>query len=103
MLCDKCGTPHMVEDSTSNIEVYRCWVCGNRMYANHPKRDGAQACRKCGGTVEEANILNYCRSCWAGLQVFKKRTPLGPDVPFHASRKSPKGDGRRPGREGKKA
>lgn len=72
MLCDKCGMPHMIEDSTSGIEVYRCWVCGNRMYVNHPKRSGLLTCSKCGRPIEEKNVLNYCTKCWDDLRVFKK-------------------------------
>ena len=89
MLCDKCGTPHMVEDGTSNVEVYRCWVCGNRMYRNHPRRSGVRACRKCGGTVEETNVLNYCRTCWEGLQIFRKRAPEGLKEPAQQLRQKP--------------
>lgn len=81
MLCDKCGTPHMIEDSTPQIEVYRCWVCGNRMYVNHPKRSGLLTCSKCGGTIEEKNALNYCRKCWEGLQIFKRKQSGGTKRP----------------------
>lgn len=63
----------MVEDTTSEIEVYRCWVCGNRRYVNHPKRSGLLMCSKCGEPVEGKNVLNYCKTCWEGLQIFKKR------------------------------
>jgi hypothetical protein len=67
----------MIEDSTSKIEAYRCWVCGNRSYVNHPKRSGLLTCVKCGGMIEEKNALNYCRKCWDGLQVFRKRDSGG--------------------------
>lgn len=73
MLCEKCGMPHMIEDFTSEVEVYRCWVCGNRIYVNHPMCGGFLTCSRCGGPIGEKNVLTYCRKCWDGLRIFKKR------------------------------
>lgn len=86
----------MINDSTSEIEVYRCWMCGNRRYVNHPKRIGVVNCVKCGGLIEESNVLNYCRKCLDGLKVFRKRGAAGPQ-------RSPRRQGRveRPDHVGK--
>jgi len=46
--CDKCGSA-MIEDSSFEIESYRCWNCGNRRYPGYPKRPGnIELCASCG-------------------------------------------------------
>ena len=79
MQCDKCGMPDMINDSAPDIEVYRCWMCGNRMYANHPKSIGVLNCVKCGQPIKESNVFNYCKECLEGLKVFRKKGSPRPD------------------------
>ncbi len=74
MICDKCGFPHMVDDSESDIKVYRCWVCGNRTYLGYPKRSGSLVCMRCGGETEEENDLSYCRNCLKLLNIDERKT-----------------------------
>ena len=63
MVCDKCGFGYMVDDSHRDIKVFKCWVCGNRLYVDHPKRRGALVCARCGDVIDEENELNYCAEC----------------------------------------
>jgi len=63
MLCEKCGCGCMVDDSYSDISVYKCWVCGNRIYPDHPKRFGALVCSRCGRDMDEKNALSLCKDC----------------------------------------
>ena len=63
MICGKCGSPYMVDDSNSDIKVYKCWVCGDRLYVNHPKRSGSLVCSRCGDDLDTENEPGYCRAC----------------------------------------
>jgi len=63
MVCDKCGFAYMVDDSHYEIRVYKCWVCGNRSYVDHPKRPGSLVCSRCGDNLDADNELGYCNSC----------------------------------------
>ncbi len=63
MVCDKCGFGYMLDDSHRDIQVFKCWVCGNRVYVGHPKRRGAIICARCGDEVEEQNQFCYCDDC----------------------------------------
>jgi DNA-directed RNA polymerase subunit RPC12/RpoP len=69
MICNKCGLGHMVDDSHSDIRVYKCWACGNRIYVDHPKRWGYLVCSRCGNDVDEENELGYCRDCLRHLNI----------------------------------
>lgn len=63
MVCDKCGSMYMVDDSDRDIRVYKCWVCGNRLYVDYPKRDGSLVCSRCGHDMDTENELGYCSNC----------------------------------------
>lgn len=63
MLCDKCGSGYMVDDSYHDIKVYKCFACGNRLYADHPKRSGSLICSRCGDDLDAENGLGYCKAC----------------------------------------
>jgi hypothetical protein len=63
MVCDKCGFGYMIDDSYRDIRVFKCWVCGNRLYVDHPKRWGSFLCARCGDAMDEENELSYCRDC----------------------------------------
>ncbi len=63
MVCGKCGSPYMVDESYSDIKVYKCWVCGDRLYVDHPKRSGTLVCSRCGDDLDTENGLGYCRAC----------------------------------------
>lgn len=63
MVCDKCGSPYMIDDSYYDIKVYKCWACGNRLYADHPKRSGSLICDRCGDDLDTENELGHCRAC----------------------------------------
>jgi DNA-directed RNA polymerase subunit M/transcription elongation factor TFIIS len=63
MMCGKCGSSYMVDDSYEGVKVYKCWACGNRLYVDHPKRSGSLVCSRCGDDVDTENVLGYCRSC----------------------------------------
>jgi hypothetical protein len=53
----------MVDDSHHDIKVFKCWVCGDRIYPDHPKRSGARVCSRCGSDMDEKNALSLCRNC----------------------------------------
>ncbi len=78
MECSKCGSGSMVDDSYSDIRVYKCLVCGNRLYVDHPKRLGSFVCCRCGENMETENELGYCKECLKHLKVIiapvKERT-----------------------------
>ncbi len=63
MVCRKCGFGYMIDDSHHDIRVFKCWVCGERIYPHYPKRSGALACSRCGSAMEEENALNLCKDC----------------------------------------
>jgi len=63
MICDKCGAGYMVDDSYNEVKVYKCWMCGNRVYVDHPKRLGFHVCSRCGEEVETRNVWGYCNDC----------------------------------------
>ena len=63
MMCDKCGSEHMVDDSYYDVRVYKCWVCGNRVYVDYPKRNGSLVCSRCGDSMDTENELGYCKDC----------------------------------------
>ncbi len=77
-MCDKCGSRYMVDDSCYDVKVYKCWVCGNRVYPDHPKRYGYLVCSRCGDELETGNHSGYCPSCikYVNLNVvtMKERT-----------------------------
>ena len=73
MICNKCGFGHMVDDSHYDIKVYKCWVCGNRIYVDHPKRWGSFVCSRCGNDVDEENELGYCKDCLKLLAIHVDR------------------------------
>ncbi len=75
--CDKCGLDSMIDDSYSGIEVYKCWVCGNRMYAGYPKRSGTVVCLRCGRYRTEENELGYCGDCLRVLNVHADQANRG--------------------------
>ena len=60
MMCSKCGSRQMVDDSYGDIKVHKCWVCGNRFYVDYPKRLGSCVCYLCGDAVDAQNELGYC-------------------------------------------
>ena len=78
MVCDKCGTGHMIDDSYFDIKVYKCWVCGNRLYVDHPKKRGSLVCYRCGDDIDTENELGYCKGCLKLLNIrvepIKERT-----------------------------
>ena len=78
MLCCKCETGFMVDDSHHDIKVIKCLVCGERVYAGHPKRWGDFVCSRCGDDLDEANELSLCQGCLNVLGIptraLKKRT-----------------------------
>jgi len=63
MICHKCGSGYMVDDSYRDIEVLRCWLCGERIYPGHPKRSGLLVCSRCGDELDEANPAGLCTNC----------------------------------------
>jgi len=63
MICHKCGFGPMVDDSHHDIKVFKCWVCGDRIYSDHPKRSGALVCSRCGSDMDEKNALSLCKNC----------------------------------------
>lgn len=63
MICQKCGFGHMVDDSHHDIRVFKCWVCGDRIYPDHPKRFGALVCSRCDSDMDEENALSLCKEC----------------------------------------
>jgi len=63
MVCDKCGSGYMIDDSYTDIKVYKCWVCGNRIYVDHPKRSGSLVCARCGDDLDAKDELGYCGHC----------------------------------------
>ena len=69
MVCDKCGFGHMIDDSYFDIKVFKCWVCGNRLYVDYPKRWGSLVCARCGNDMDEENELGYCRDCLKPLNI----------------------------------
>ncbi len=71
--CEKCGVGDMVDDSYGGVEVYRCWVCGNRIYAGYPKRHGGLVCSRCGNRRHEENELGYCEDCLKLLNICADR------------------------------
>ena len=73
MVCGKCGSGCMVDDSYSDIKVYKCWVCGNRLYVDHPKRWGSFVCSRCGDDMDTENELGYCKACVKLLNVDVER------------------------------
>ena len=81
-MCGKCGSRYMVDDSHGDIKVYKCWVCGNRLYVGYPKRLGSLVCFRCGDGMDTRNDLGYCAGCMKVLEI--------PCVPIKARRKSPR-------------
>jgi len=73
MVCTKCGFGHMIDDSHYDVKVYRCWVCGNRNYVDHPKRPGSFVCARCGDDADEENGLGYCKDCLKRLNIHVPR------------------------------
>ena len=73
MVCGKCGSGYMVDDSHNDIEVYKCWVCGNRLYVDYPKRSGSLVCSRCGDDMVTENELGYCENCLKPLNVNVER------------------------------
>ena len=73
IVCDKCGSGFMVDDSDRDIRVYKCWVCGNRLYIDYPKRDGSLVCSRCGNDMDTENELGYCTKCVKGLNLNVER------------------------------
>lgn len=69
MICQKCGAGYMVDDSNHGIRVFKCWVCGDRIYPDHPKRSGALVCSRCGSDVDEENALSLCKDCLSLLGI----------------------------------
>ncbi len=63
MGCPKCGSPYMLDDSYGDIKVYKCFACGNRLYAGHPKKSGSLVCARCGDDLDTQNELGYCAAC----------------------------------------
>lgn len=63
MVCEKCGVGFMIDDTLHEVEVYKCWVCGNRNYVGHPKRHGSLVCGRCGDDLPEENGQGYCTEC----------------------------------------
>ena len=73
MICQKCGCAHMVDDSLHDIKVFRCCVCGDRIYPDHPKRYGAFARFHCGSEMAEKNPLGLCNDCLKPLGLHAER------------------------------
>jgi hypothetical protein len=73
MICQKCGCRHMVDDSQHEIKVLRCFVCGDRIYLDHPKRSGAFVCWRCGSEMAEKNPLGLCNDCLRLLGLHTER------------------------------
>ena len=73
MLCDKCGFGYMVDDSYHDIKVYKCWVCGNRIYLDHLRRRGSLVCSRCGADMDRQNELGYCKDCLKLLNIDPER------------------------------
>jgi len=73
MICQKCGFGHMVDDSHHGIRVFKCWVCGDRIYPDHPKRSGALVCSRCGSDMDEKNELGLCKDCVSLLDIHADR------------------------------
>ena len=69
MICEKCGTGLLVDDSHHDIKVLKCVSCGDRIYAGHPKRWGALVCCRCGDDLDEANELSLCQGCQRALGI----------------------------------
>jgi DNA-directed RNA polymerase subunit RPC12/RpoP len=95
MICDKCGANAIVDDSYMDIRVYKCWVCGNRIYVDYPRRIGSLICMRCGDDMEGENEFNLCPKCLVLLKMgktrMKKRTYGESDCVcgIHFVRKSP--------------
>ena len=69
MLCDKCGFGYMVDDSYFDVKVLKCWVCGNRLYVDYPRRWGSLVCSRCGNDMIEENDFGYCRELRQATQI----------------------------------
>ena len=95
MVCHKCETGFMVDDSHRDIQVIKCLVCGERVYAGHPKRWGDSVCSRCGDDLDEANELCLCPSCLNVLGIraraLRERTYGDTNCPYGKAftRKSP--------------
>ena len=63
MVCQKCTTGLMVDDSHHDIKVIKCVACGERVYAGYPKRWGALVCTRCGIDLNAPNRLTLCPTC----------------------------------------
>ncbi len=63
MVCCKCGSGYMVDDSHRDIRVLKCWACGYRIYPGHPKKSGSLVCTRCGSDINEENALSLCNDC----------------------------------------
>ena len=61
--CGKCGYGWMIADSDYGIKVLRCWVCGNRVYPDYPKKRGGLVCTECGESMRKKNDLDLCTKC----------------------------------------
>ncbi len=88
-MCDKCGCGFMIDDSDHEIVVFRCWVCGNRIYLDHPKRSGALVCSRCCATMLKKNELGLCTKCLKVLKISTEwiggRNCLKPSAPAAGS------------------
>ena len=73
MICQKCGCGHMVDDSRHDIKVFKCFVCGDRIYPDHPKRSGAFVCSRCLNEIAETNPLGLCNDCSRSLGLHADR------------------------------
>jgi hypothetical protein len=73
MACGKCGSQYMVDDSYRDIKVFKCWVCGNRLYVDHPRRSGSLVCSRCGDDRDTENELGYCEGCLKLLNIHVER------------------------------
>jgi len=63
IVCHKCETGLMVDDSHHDIKVIKCLACGERVYAGYPKRWGALVCSRCGRDLGAPNQLTLCPNC----------------------------------------
>jgi len=87
MVCHKCETGLMVDDSHHDTKVIKCLTCGERIYAGYPKRSGALVCSRCGNDLDTPNRLTLCPKCqnvlgvrgrpWRGRRYGETTCPCG--------------------------
>jgi len=77
MTCHKCGCGYMIDDSYHDIRVFRCWVCGERIYLEYPKRSGSRVCCRCNNDLGEENALSLCKDCVTVLDMHPERLRRG--------------------------